>query len=75
MNAMLGTPELELFQRAVAERLGLRFDDSRITFLAEVLDRGPHPAGRGPDEVGQLGDPQLTHATRRTAAASRSTSA
>src|SRR3954447_26525111 len=37
--------------------------------LADVFDRGPHPAGRGTDEVGQLGDPQSTHATRGTAAA------
>ncbi|HYP86585.1 MAG TPA: CheR family methyltransferase, partial [Polyangiaceae bacterium] len=39
MNGALGTPELELFQRAIAERLGLRFDDGRLTFLAEVLAR------------------------------------
>jgi chemotaxis protein methyltransferase CheR len=39
VNAMLGTPELELFQSAIVQRLGLRFDDSRLTFLAEVLTR------------------------------------
>jgi chemotaxis protein methyltransferase CheR len=39
MNAMLGTPELELFQNAIAKRLGLRFEDNRLTFLAEVLTR------------------------------------
>jgi chemotaxis protein methyltransferase CheR len=39
MNAMLGTSELQLFQSAIAKRLGLRFDDNRLTFLAEVLSR------------------------------------
>lgn len=38
MNA-LGTSELEQFQATIAERLGLRFDDSRLTFLAELLAR------------------------------------
>lgn len=35
----LGNQELELFQRAIAQRLGLRFDESRMTHLAEVLQR------------------------------------
>ncbi len=39
MNPMLGTPELQAFQDAIAKRLGLRFDESRLTFLAEVLER------------------------------------
>ena len=36
---VLGTAELELFQSAIVKRLGLRFDDGRLTFLAEVLTR------------------------------------
>jgi chemotaxis protein methyltransferase CheR len=39
MTAVLGTLELDLFQSAIVRRLGLRFDDSRLTFLAEVLAR------------------------------------
>jgi len=35
----LGTAELQLFQTAIAQRLGLRFDDGKLTFLAEVLAR------------------------------------
>lgn len=35
----LGTAELQLFQAAIARRLGLRFDDAKLTFLAEVLAR------------------------------------
>jgi chemotaxis protein methyltransferase CheR len=35
----LGTAELQLFQTAIARRLGLRFDDGKLTFLAEVLAR------------------------------------
>jgi len=30
---------LDLFQEAIAARLGLRFDEGRLTFLAEVLER------------------------------------
>ncbi len=37
MNTALGTAELQLFQAAIAQRLGLRFDDGKLTFLAEVL--------------------------------------
>jgi len=37
MSASFGTPELQLFQSAIARRLGLRFDDGKLTFLAEVL--------------------------------------
>lgn len=33
----LGTAELQQFQAAIARRLGLRFDDGKLTFLAEVL--------------------------------------
>lgn len=39
MNVAIGSAELELFQSAVERRLGLRFDDGRLTFLAEVLTR------------------------------------
>jgi len=39
VSGALGTAELELFQSAISERLGLRFDDNRFTFLAEVLAR------------------------------------
>lgn len=39
MNGAIGGAELELFQRAIAQRLGLRFEESRLTFLAEVLAR------------------------------------
>jgi len=39
MSGVLGTAELESFQGAIAQRLGLRFDDNRLTFLAEVLAR------------------------------------
>jgi len=39
MTGPLGSSELDLFQRAIAQRLGLRFDESRLTFLAEVLAR------------------------------------
>ena len=39
MTGTLGTQELELFQSAIEKRLGLRFDENRVTFLAEVLER------------------------------------
>jgi len=39
MNATLGTAELQLFQAGIAQRVGLRYDDSKFTFLAEVLGR------------------------------------
>jgi chemotaxis protein methyltransferase CheR len=39
MNQALGTAELQLFQAAIAQKVGLRFDDSKLTFLAEVLAR------------------------------------
>jgi chemotaxis protein methyltransferase CheR len=35
----IGSAELALFQSALERRLGLRFDDGRLTFLAEVLER------------------------------------
>ncbi|MDF3068971.1 MAG: Protein-glutamate O-methyltransferase [Polyangiaceae bacterium] len=39
MNDAIGSAELDLFQDAIVRRLGLRFDDGRLTFLAEVLTR------------------------------------
>jgi chemotaxis protein methyltransferase CheR len=39
VNATLAAPELDQFQVTIAERLGLRFDDGRLTFLAELLAR------------------------------------
>lgn len=39
MTSAISSAELEQFQRAIAMRLGLRFDDSRLTQLAEVLSR------------------------------------
>ncbi|HEX2869972.1 MAG TPA: CheR family methyltransferase [Polyangiaceae bacterium] len=39
MNRALGSTELQLFQAAIAAKVGLRFDDSKLTFLAEVLGR------------------------------------
>ncbi|RYZ04586.1 MAG: protein-glutamate O-methyltransferase CheR [Myxococcales bacterium] len=39
MNGAIGSAELDLFQDAIQQRLGLRFDDGRLTFLAEVLTR------------------------------------
>jgi chemotaxis protein methyltransferase CheR len=39
VNSVIGNEELELFQTAIAKRLGLRFDDNRLTFLNEVLTR------------------------------------
>jgi chemotaxis protein methyltransferase CheR len=39
MSHALSTQDLELFQRAIEQRLGLRFDDNRLTQLAEVLER------------------------------------
>jgi chemotaxis protein methyltransferase CheR len=39
MTPTIGSAELAEFQRAVAMRLGLRFDDSRLTQLAEVMTR------------------------------------
>jgi chemotaxis protein methyltransferase CheR len=35
----IGSSELERFQAIIAERFGLRFEDSRITSLAELLSR------------------------------------
>lgn len=39
MNQALGSAELQLFQSAIADKVGLRFDDGKLTFLAEVLGR------------------------------------
>ena len=47
MSQSFGAPELQLFQRAIARRLGLRFDDGKLTFLAEVLTE--RSAARGID--------------------------
>jgi chemotaxis protein methyltransferase CheR len=34
-----GSPETQRFRRWIAQRLGLHFEDARLDFLAEVLDR------------------------------------
>lgn len=39
MNETPDSAELEAFQAAIAKRLGLRFDDGKLSFLAEVLWR------------------------------------
>lgn len=39
MNVAFGNAELQSFQTAIATRLGLRFDDGKLTFLGEVLTR------------------------------------
>lgn len=39
MNGGLASAEIESFQATIARRLGLRFDESKLTFLAEVLAR------------------------------------
>jgi chemotaxis protein methyltransferase CheR len=42
VNTNLCSSELTQFQATIAERLGLRFDDSRLTFLADLLTRRAH---------------------------------
>lgn len=42
MNGTINSAELESFQATIARRLGLRFDDGKLTFLAEVLARRAH---------------------------------
>jgi chemotaxis protein methyltransferase CheR len=68
MNGALAAAELESFQRAVTARLGLRFDDSKLNLLAEVLGRRVEARGvsttsylsalagglEAPDELGAL---------------------
>lgn len=39
MTTPLGTAEVQRFRSAIARRLGLRFDDGKLAFLDEVLDR------------------------------------
>jgi chemotaxis protein methyltransferase CheR len=39
VNGSIDSAELESFQATIARRLGLRFDDGKLTFLAEVLSR------------------------------------
>ena len=39
MTGSIDSAELESFQASIARRLGLRFDDSKLTLLAEVLAR------------------------------------
>jgi chemotaxis protein methyltransferase CheR len=39
VNETPDSAEIESFQAAIAKRLGLRFDDGKLTFLAEVLWR------------------------------------
>ena len=39
MMALAGPAEVERFRDAVARRLGLQFDDARLPFLGEVLER------------------------------------
>jgi chemotaxis protein methyltransferase CheR len=39
MNALVGAGDVERFRAAVARRLGLQFDDGKLGFLAEVLQR------------------------------------
>jgi chemotaxis protein methyltransferase CheR len=52
VSMALGTAELQQFQAAIARRLGLRFDDGKLTFLAEVLGR--RMAARGVDATSYL---------------------
>ncbi|MGA2794013.1 MAG: protein-glutamate O-methyltransferase CheR [Roseiarcus sp.] len=39
MNALAGAADVERFRTAVARRLGLQFDDGKLGFLGEVLQR------------------------------------
>jgi chemotaxis protein methyltransferase CheR len=39
VSGALGSRDLQLFQSAIERRLGLRFDENRVTHLAEVLAR------------------------------------
>lgn len=39
MNGLVGPADVERFRAAVARRLGLQFDDSKLGFLGEVLQR------------------------------------
>ncbi|HEY3593526.1 MAG TPA: CheR family methyltransferase [Polyangiaceae bacterium] len=39
MSDTVGDPDLERFRAGIAARMGLMFDESKLAFLAEVLDR------------------------------------
>jgi chemotaxis protein methyltransferase CheR len=46
MNGLVGPADVERFRTAVAQRLGLQFDDGKLGFLGEVLQRRLGRLGR-----------------------------
>jgi chemotaxis protein methyltransferase CheR len=67
MTPAIGTGEIERFRAAIADRLGLYFDEGKVSFLADVLRRrvdatghvsdvylSALETGRSPDEVKAL---------------------
>ena len=62
MTAVVGTPELDAFQRAIAARFGLRFDDNRLGQLPEVLGRRIEARGMtAPAYLEELSGAQEAH--------------
>ena len=63
---MIGAPQLEQLRHLIARRLGLQFDDTKLTFIAEVLRRRSDAtscdpatyiarfASAGPEELGAI---------------------
>ena len=49
MNGHVGRPDLERFRAAIIQRIGLQFDDAKLGFLGEVLQRRLDRLGRTSD--------------------------
>ena len=49
MNALANTYEMQRFRAAITQQIGLRFDDAKLRFLGEVLQRRLREKGWGSD--------------------------
>jgi chemotaxis protein methyltransferase CheR len=49
VNGHVGRPDLERFRAAIIQRIGLQFDDAKLGFLGEVLQRRLDRLGRTSD--------------------------
>ncbi len=66
MNCLASRLDMERFRAAIVQRIGLQFDDTKLGFLAEVLQRRLDTLGRVSDAystgkmpTGQLADAAL----------------
>jgi chemotaxis protein methyltransferase CheR len=69
VNALANTYEMQRFRAAIGQRIGLRFDDAKLRFLGEVLQRRLREKGWGSDAY--LGDLEFQPTDSELAALAR----